>query len=174
VTDLRYLAARYRLGLLDSEALVHIAEALLQEKRDTPAVIQLSILESPIMTDAGPLFERVCSESGVAVPSREEAIEELIRSHLNPIASGGCRPRDGLEAFMREIYYPYFAGKPCERYVGDSRGMQHLIGDYWSYDDLLERPHEVSCGGKFGAAAIVCWEELVRQHARDWLEKHGE
>ena len=171
--DLRHLAARYRLGLQDSESLVRIADTLLEEKRDTPAVIQLSILESPVMADADPLFERVCSESGVAVPTKDGAVDELLRHHLGSIASGSCRPREGLEAVMREIYYPHFAGDPCKEYVGDSRGMQHLIGAYWSYDDLMERPREVSWDGKYGAEAVARWEDSVRQYARDWLQKYN-
>src|SRR5687768_9576183 len=138
MTDLRHLAVRYRLGLQDTESLVRVADILVQEGRGTPAVTQLSILESPIMPDAGPLFERMCTELNIAVPTKDEAVDELLRHHLDAVASGTCRPRAGLEAIMREIY-PHIAGEPCKEYVGDSRGMQHLIGDYWSYDDLMER-----------------------------------
>ena len=172
MTDLRHLAARYRLGLQDTESLVRIADTLLEEKRDTPAVIQLSILESPVMADAGPLFERACAELSVAVPTRDEAVDELLRHHLESIASGTCQPHEGLEALMREIYYPHFAGEPCKEYVGDSRGMQHLIGAYWSYNDLMERPREVSRDGKYGSEAIARWGDSVRQYARDWLQKY--
>jgi len=56
--DLRHIAVRYRLGLVDTESLVGVADTLLAEGRDTPAVVQLLILESPIMADAAPLFER--------------------------------------------------------------------------------------------------------------------
>ena len=173
MTDLRHLAACYRLGLLDTESLVRMADTLLDEKRDTPAVIQFSILESPVMADAGPLFERVCSESGVAVPTTDEAIDELLRHRLESIASGHCPPREGLEAVMQEIC-PHFAAEPCKAHVGDSRGMQHLIGAFWSHGDLVDRPHEVSWDGKHGAEAIARWEECVRQYARDWLQKHDQ
>ncbi len=172
MTDLRHLAARYRLGLQDSESLVRITDTLLEEERDTPAVIQLSILESPVMAEAGPLFERACAELSVDVPTRDEAVDELLRHHLESIASGASEPREGLESVMREIYWPHFAGEPCKEYVGDSRGMQHLIGAYWSYDDLTERPREVSWNGKFGAEAIARWGDSVRQYARDWLQKY--
>ena len=48
---------------------------------------------------------------------------------------------------MREVYFPHFSSEPGKRYVGDSRGMEHLIGAYWVYDDLRARP-EVSFKGK--------------------------
>lgn len=172
MTDLRHLAVRYRLGLQDSESLVRIADMLLEEKCYTPAVIELSILESPVMSEAGPLFERVCLELGITVPTKDEAVYELLRYHLETIVAGTCKPRAGLEAVMREIYFPHLAAEVCKEYVGDSRGLQHLIGAFWSYDELMERPAEVSWDGKYGAEAIARWEEFVRQHARGWLQKY--
>jgi hypothetical protein len=170
--DLKYLAIRYRLGLLKTESLVEIADKLLEEGRDTPSVIQLSILESPIMAEAAPIFEKICAEHKVKIPTKDDAINELLRFQLESIASGAIAPRKGLEAMMREIYHPYFAGEPSKKYVGDSRGMEHLIGAYWNYDDLIERPRQVSWNGKYGAEAIASWEESVRQYARDWIQKH--
>jgi len=170
--DLRDIAVRYRLGLIDTESLIRVADTLLAEGRDTPAVVQLSILDSPIMADAAPLFERACTELGVPIPSKDEAVDELLRTYLESIASGGRPPREGLETVMREVYFPHFASEPCKKYAGDSHGFEHLIGLYWGYDDLMERPRQVSCDGKYGAEAITRWGELVRQQARDWLQKY--
>jgi hypothetical protein len=108
---------------------------------------------------------------GVAIPSRGEAIDELLHFYVESIASGMRAPHDGLSAMMREIYFPHFASEACKKYVGDSCGMEHLIGAYWAYDDLTERP-ECSWDGKHGAEAIAAWERSVRQYARDWLEKY--
>jgi hypothetical protein len=170
--DLKYLAIRYRLGLLNTESLVEIADKLLEEGHDTPSVIELSILDSPIIPEAAPIFEKICAERKIKIPTKDEAIDELLRFQLESIESGAIAPRKGLEAMMQEIYHPYFAGEPSKEYVGDSRGMEHLIGAYWSYDDLVERPHQVSWSGKYGAEAIASWEESVRQYARDWIQKY--
>jgi hypothetical protein len=172
MTDLRHFAARYRLGLQDSKSLVRFAASLLEGGHQTPAVIQLSILESPVMAEAGPIFERICTELKVPVPKQDEAIDELLRRHFESIASGSCGPREGLEAVMRELYWPHLADEPCKKYVGDARGIEHLIGAYWSYDDLMSRPREVSWDGKYGAEAVSRWEDSVRQYARDWIQKN--
>lgn len=169
--DIRHFVVRYRLGLQDTESLVRAADTLLAEGRGEPAIIELSILESPIMAEAGPIFERACAEIGVTIPSRDEAIDELLHTYLESIASGTRPPHDDLAAMMREVYFPHFASEPCKQYVGDSRGMDHLIGAYWAYDDLTGRP-ECSWDGKHGAEAIASWEQSVRQYARDWLEKY--
>jgi hypothetical protein len=170
--DLRHIAVRYRLGLVDTESLIRVADTLLAEGRDTPAIIQLSILDFPVMADVAPIFERACTESGVTIPTKAQAVDDLLRSHLEAIVSGERAPREGLDAVMREIYNPYFADEPCKKYVGDSHGLQHLIGLYWGYDDLMERPRQVSCDGEYGAKAIARWGELVQQQARDWLQKY--
>lgn len=172
--DIRQLVVRYRLGLQDPESLVRAADSLLAEGHTEPAVIELSILESPIMADVAPLFERVCAELGVMIPSKDGAIDDLLRSYLESIAAGTIPAHDGLSAIMREVYFPHFASEPCKKYVGDSRDMEHLIGAYWAYDDLTDRPRECSWDGKYGAEAIASWEQSVRQHARDWLAKHAQ
>ena len=173
--DLNHIVIRYRLGLFDTEALIHIADKLLEEGRHTPSVVKLSILvlESPIMAEAAPLFEKACVELGVAIPSQQEAINKLLHFQIESIASGAIAPQEGLEAMMRELYFPFIIAEPCKKYVGDSHGMEHLIGAYWNYDDLVGHPNEVSWEGKYGAEAIACWEEFVRQKARGWLQIHS-
>jgi hypothetical protein len=173
MADLNHLATRFRLDLLDTAALVRVAEQLLEEERDTPAVIGLLTLENPIFADAAQLFEKLCLEQGIVIPTKDEAIINLLRLQLDSIASGAIVPHEGLAAMMREIYFPYFAGEPCKKYVGDSRGLEHLVGAFWNYDDLIEHPNRVSWDGKYGTAAITAWEASVRQYARDWITKHN-
>jgi hypothetical protein len=169
--DLRYVAIRYRLGLLDTESLVRVADTLLEEGLDTPTVVKLVTLEPAIMADAGPLFERICKERSVEIPDTEKAVSELLRYYLDSIASGTRTPRDGLQNIMDEVYFPHIVREPVQKYVGDSRGLEHLIGAYWGYDDLKARPEEVSFQGKYGAEAIARWEEYVRQLVRNWLAR---
>ena len=171
--DIQLFALRFRLGLLDTESLVRAADTLLEEGHSEPAVIQLSILESPIMAEAAPLFEQVCAQLGVFVPTEDQAINALLRFYVESIASSAIAPIEGLSAIMQEIYFPHFAHEPCKEYVGDSRGMEHLIGAYWSYDDLIDSSRGCSWDGKFGAEAIASWEQSVQQYARDWLEKNN-
>ena len=173
MTDIRQVAIRYRLGLENAESLLRAADSLLAEGHTEPAVIELAILDSPTMTEAGPLFERVCYELDVIIPTKDGAIDELLRCYLEAIATGKIPAFDGLSAMMREICFPYFEGDRCKRYVGDSRGMEQLSGDFWAYEDLTDRSRECSWDGKYGAEAIASWEQSVRQDARDWLAKHN-
>jgi|SRR6185312_5481547 len=172
--DIQQFAIRYRLGLQDAESMVRAADALLAEGHSEPAVVELSILESQIMAEAAPIFERACAQLGVTIPNKDEAINKLLRFYVEAIALDVRSPHEDLSAMMREVYFPHFAGEPNKKYVGDSRGMEHLIGAYWAYDDLIGRPKECSWNSKYGAEAIANWEQSVRQYARDWLNKNGQ
>jgi hypothetical protein len=170
--NIQLFALRFRLGLLDTESLVRAADTLLEEGHTEPAVIELSILELPIMAEAAPLFEKACAQLGVAIPTKDKAINKLLHFHLETIASKAVAPHEGLSAIMRELYFPHLVSEPCKEYVGDSRGMEHLIGPYWAYDDLTDCSRGCSWDGKFSAEAIASWEQSVRQYAGDWLEKY--
>lgn len=147
------------------------ADSLLSEGCNEPAIVQLSIIKSPIMAVAGPIFERACCELGLTIPSKDAAINQVLHHYLESIVSGARAPYDGLLLIMREVY-PHFMTERDKKYVGDSRGMEHLIGAYYSYDDLADRPGDCSWEGKRGKEAIAAWEQSVREHARDWLEKY--
>jgi hypothetical protein len=58
--------------------------------------------------------------------------------------------------------------------VHDERGLQYLIGAYWSYDELRKRPTELSIEGRFGEAAVPLLDDDVRRLASDWLGAHDD
>jgi hypothetical protein len=41
---------------------------------------------------------------------------------------------------MQEVYWPHVSKERDAQYVGDSVGLEHLIGAYWGYDDLRIEP----------------------------------
>ena len=67
---------------------------------------------------------------------------------------------------MQEVYWPHISKIPDTKYVGDSVGLEHLIGAYWGYDDLTGRPQEVSFEGKYGPKAIAAWEQFCAASKR--------
>jgi hypothetical protein len=123
------------------------------------------------MPEAGRLFERLCAEWGVSVPTHDAAIVQLIRHYAEAIASGVLEPWKGLCRLMNEVYWPHVSEEPTKEYVGDSRGLEQLIGDYYYFDDLIE-DWELRKNASAFAKKVSEWEESVRQHAREWLERH--
>ncbi len=168
--DLTVVAARYALGIIPSWELPAVADALLDRGCDSRAAIELAILRYPTMADAGPLLERVLEEEGVSRPSVEDAVLTVLRCELDRIARRVVKPREGLERVMKLVDSQDFHGK-ARVYVGDSHGLERLVGAYWSYDDL----DEMSRGGMLEGhdeARKELDEDVVRR-AQEWMEVYG-
>ena len=133
--DLRLAAARYVLGDLPSEELARIADALLTEGVYSQAIGELATTRHLVMADAGPLFEQTLRDLNVDTPSREEAVWVLLRYHIGRIAYEDVAPREGLQSVL-DVYHRADLYTQNQTYVGDSHGIEHLIGAYWIYDDL--------------------------------------
>jgi hypothetical protein len=168
-------AARYRLGRMSGESLVALAEQLLGEGHDE--AVELAIAEDldPVTWQVGPLFEGLCARLGQSIPDPHEAADIVTTAILRDILDGSLAPEIGLKQLMDDVYWPHVAHEGesgIGHYVGESHGLQHLIGAYWSYDELRKRPTELSIDGRYGEAAIALLDEHVKGFARDWLAAH--
>ena len=137
--DLQLAAARYVLGDLSSAELARIADGLLDQGIYSMAIGELATTRHLVMADAGPLFEQALRDLKVEMPSREEAVWVLLRHHIGRIAYEDVAPREGLRSVM-DVYNRAAPQAHCHTYVGDSHGIQQLVGAYWEYDDLEVRP----------------------------------
>ena len=70
---------------------------------------------------------------------------------------------------LDKVYYQYEF--KCNEFAGDSHGIQHLIGIFYGFDDLEDRPHEVTCNGNYGAAAVKELENELVKAAIAWLNE---
>jgi hypothetical protein len=172
--DLRFAAARYALGVLPGEDIVALARRSVELGRLPGAVCELTTNrdEYPTARELGPLFEGWLAEEGVRVPVREVAVRQVLRGWITRIARSEIAPYDGLSRIMDEIYYGQQLYDETSESVGDSHGIEHLVGDFYGRDDLLDRPDEVSCNGKYGTEALVEFDKIVIEHAGDWLRRH--
>jgi hypothetical protein len=171
VPSLRLAAARYRLGRETGDSLRALGEELLSKGCDQ--AVGLAIVEDLSMFEVAPVFERLCADLGVPIPARDQAIEIVTTAILRNIVDGVLAPEAGLQHLMDDVYLPHVRAEDAE-YVGDSRGLQYLIGAYWSYDELRKRPTELSIEGRFGEAAVPLLDDDVRRLASDWLGAHDD
>lgn len=137
--DLTVATARYVMGDLPSGELARRADALLDQRIYSPAGGELATTRNLVMADAGPLFEQAMQDLHAEIPSRDNAVWILLRHHIGRIAYEDVRPRDGRQ-FVLDIYYRANLQEESRTYAGDSHGIQRLIGAYWEYGDLDERP----------------------------------
>jgi hypothetical protein len=101
--DLTIEAARYKLGLLSSDDLVRTADALLTCGVYLPVTDELASIDNPVATEADALFERLLAESGVPLPSVDEAVSGLLSAYISQIALATVEPRPGLDSVI-EVY----------------------------------------------------------------------
>lgn len=168
--DLHLAAARYVMGELPSETLARIADALLDEGVYSPEIGELATTRNSVMADAGPLFEAALRDLNVKVSSREEAVWVLLRHHISRIAYEDVPPRDGLRSVL-EVYRRAGLQAQSRTYVGDSHGIQHLIGAYWEYEDLQARPAGASLQDH--PEELRALDEAVVYAATEWVGEHG-
>jgi hypothetical protein len=172
--QLELAAARYQLGRQTGEALRDLGVALLSDGYDAAA--GLAIADDLTMAAVGPVFERVCRELGQTMPPLDQAIDIVIAALLSEIAEGTVAPEVGLQHLMDDVVGPHVTAETVAgryQYAGESRSLEHLVGAYWSSDELRERPAELSIDGKFGEAAIDLIDQQVIGFARDWLDQHA-
>ena len=167
--SLQIAAAKLRLGLLQSRELAHLAMAALDEGHSGVSLGELAVERIPSLREHEGLFLEALQECGIQMPSAERAVEILLGHCVEMIATGAIQPYDGLEQMMSKLYHPYISDIPVARYVGDQRGLQHLIGAYHAYDDLRFRPEEVSFEDLYGDEALIALDQSVRRLAQAWL-----
>ncbi len=121
------------------------------------------------MDEVEPALLAALKHYGIVVPNKELAVWQLLELHLQGIVSGANDPLDGLKQMMADVYWDYDFHTPTKKWLGDSHGIEHLVGLFWDADDLRDKPEIVTCNGKQGKAA---WSELKRQivvEAEKWL-----
>ncbi|OAI38710.1 hypothetical protein AYO40_01770 [Planctomycetaceae bacterium SCGC AG-212-D15] len=171
--NLTIAAAKYALGILPSSEIPRIADDALNRGVYTDAFARLYDVRNPIMSDVGPVFELALKELAVDVPTQEYAFYVLLRPYIRAIIEGVVTPYEGLRTMTQDIYHDGGLYRRAKEYVGDSHGIQHLLGMRWGYDDIRERPDEVSFAGKFGEGAIAALDDAVIEEAITWHRKNA-
>ncbi len=169
---LNVAAARYAIGAITSKELQEAADDALNQGVYSYSLGELATSSEPIMVVAGPLFEAALRELGISRPSKEHAVNLLLEHYVRSIAEERVAAYEGLERIVRELYYPVIEKEKVSRYAGDSRKIHHLLGAYYAYDDLSDRPDEVSYDGKFGREAVKALDHQVIELAREWNREH--
>jgi len=121
------------------------------------------------MDEVLPALLAALSHHGVALPDKEQAVWQLIEHHLGVVESGAATPLKALEQLIADVYWDYDFHTPTKKFLGDSHGIEHLIGLYWAADDLRKKTEGNSFNGKYDEEA---WSELNHQiiiESKRWL-----
>lgn len=164
------IAARYALEILPAEEMKAVASALIRRGRWSDDIDALHTAVEPSIFDLGPHFDTVLEEEGVQVPSKDEAAWGLLRLHLQDIVAGLTSPREGLQRVMADVGDAADFHSASTEYVGDSHGMEHLVGFMHHYDDIEDDAHD----GRGDPARFARLDKLVLEEAARWIAARDE
>ena len=170
--ELRFLAIQHGFIGLGCEVR-DIADRLLNAGVENEELIAIYLAEPDDRDSIIPAFECFLNSVKIAIPDRDTAVWGMLEHFITRIARQDGDPLDLMYHLMEDVYYEYeFQEQPCN-YVGGSHGIDRLLGFYCGYDDLLNRPHEISCNGKLGTEAINELKGEIVKEANVWLEKYA-
>lgn len=141
--ELLYMAARHVYGIAEGTELSQAASRAFDQGLSSPSLAELTTAKNPFEQKS--LFESSIQELGLTMPKRENCISLMLRYHIESIADGSVSPKKGLGNMMREVFYPADIHNQTTkgRYVGNSHGIEHLVGLYWGYDELQEQEKNI-------------------------------
>ena len=70
---------------------------------DSPSLTQLLILESPYSQDTKVLFEKAAKELGYVIPTKEKAVNGLVRGVAESIVKGELSEYEGAAKIWKEV-----------------------------------------------------------------------
>ncbi len=171
-SQLRFQGLRYRLGLAKWMELRLTSDEALDAGIYTPSLVDAALDADEWLHEIGAAFEKALQELEIVLPdSQEGCCWALLHHYISQIESGVVKPQLGLKGVM-EVYYGCNLYDRSTDYVGDSHDLSELIGAYWGYDDLLERPQYVTYNDLSGEEAVSAFDEYAVASCKTWLEKH--
>ena len=91
------------LGTISVQELQECAETLVAQGLDSPSLTQLLILESPYSQDTKVLFEKAAQELGYVIPTKEEAVNGLVRGVAESIVKGELSEYEGAVKIWKKV-----------------------------------------------------------------------
>lgn len=174
--ELEYYAALMRFDGLNAEivkAIQKIIDALMNEGVFYDEFLEIVHPTSNLTEDFMPAFEAALKSLNCNIPKdHEQALWLVLKHHISHIVSGAVDPLDEVKQIIDvyDVYGHYLSHTKSKEVAGDSHGNQwdsygieHLIGLYWAYDDMMEYEEE----------AIAEVKKEILQSAQQWLEKNG-
>ena len=172
IEALKYKAAKLAMGRLNADEVKSTINDLVDQGTYLDEFLDVLGPTRPQMDEVLPALHAAFDHFGIVVPDKEEAVWHLIHLHCRAITSGSVNPLEELSKLIADVYWDYDFHAPTKKYLGDSHGIEGLIGLYWAADDLREHTNTVTVNGKLGEEA---WSELNKEiviESNRWLAQH--
>ena len=152
----------WALGRLPSEQLPEVATDWLAKGFDSPSLRQLAGVGSPVMSEVGPLFEKVLAELEVTTPKKEEALMFLARDYAQQIVEGTVSPYEGARKIWWQVTNAF--NKPRQL-------LLTFVGAASELEELQERTLQDGYNRKKYACEL---EATIVSSARELLNERAE
>lgn len=173
--ELEYHAALMRFEQLDTKKVQEIFDSLMNDGMFYDEFVDIAYPKSNHLADFIPSFEAALRKLNCNIPvDQERAVWVILKFHVRNITNGAIDPLEGLKHIMNDAYWSYDFHNKTKKFLGDSHGIEYLIGLYWEYDDMMERPNEISWNDKYGEEAIIEVKKDIVKLAQEWLKKRVE
>lgn len=169
---LQYQAAKFAMGNLNADEIKSIIHGLVDGGFYLDEFLDALDARKPRMEEVLPAFIATLNHNGISLPDKEQAVWILIEFHLRKIALEGSDSLEELAKLIADVYWNYDFHTPTQKYLGDSHGIENLIGLYWAADDLRDSPKYISYGGKYGDEALSDLKYQIVVKAKHWLSAH--
>ncbi|MEM7761124.1 MAG: hypothetical protein AAF298_23795 [Cyanobacteria bacterium P01_A01_bin.40] len=172
LVQLKFHGLRYRLGLATWLELRQVSDAALNAEIYSPSLVDAALDAEENLWEIGLAFEKALSELELTLPeSQDDCCWKALEYYINQIANKEVEPLTGLKGIM-EVCWGCQLYEQSKDYVGDSYDIHELIGSYWGYEELFERPKEVTYNELAGEAATLALDANVIEMCRAWLREH--
>ena len=168
---LRLAAAQLALRCATGADLKAAASGAADDGPVTPNLAALLTLRDDTLTEAEPLFRMALQDLHLAMPSADEALWLVLRTNIHAIAAGSTDPEKGLERIVAISNAVDLHGRSAKT-VGDSHGIQYLLGTYWELHDVRAHTTEVGFQQNYGSVLETLRSKAV-EHAKTWLADHA-
>lgn len=138
-SEFRLMAARLGLGILDGHRIQEIADTWLQRGEYHDELVGVYDVRDIRTEDAVAALTKLLERKSVAIPDRETAVREIIRHYAQAVTSQQILPVEGLRKLMDEVYAHYDFHSSTQEFLGDSHGIEGLIGAHFTIDDIMGR-----------------------------------
>lgn len=135
--------------------------------------LDLTLSKSDSQADLLPVIHAIFQKLDLTISSEDEALKIILKKQLLPIAQKKVDPIEGMGVIMNQIYYIANIPGRSEKVIGDTLGIEHLVGLYWTYLDLDELDPDAIYNGTTVRSLIIEIKNDIVSHANAWLQKHS-
>jgi hypothetical protein len=171
MNKLEYIANKLAFNKVSADEIQAVVDGLLNEGTYSDDFLEIINSTPACLAEVLPPFLKYLKSLGIYIPSKDEAVWNLIAHHIRKIADKEVPPTDGLTKLIEDVYWDYDFHSSARQYLGDSHGIHCLIGLFWEYDDICDCANEKY----YGKPVTEMIEELklaVIEEARRWRDIH--